>query len=115
KLANRANDYLIDRDKQRSNAVYSGIDFGAHVQDAAVTETVGSPTVDRSREHLGIADAQIAALRQFELKAIHDLAEGIDPPLAGPNPEPGILDDFYLVNAVHKNGEAWKLASSNTR
>src|SRR5581483_10823355 len=37
KIANLANDYLIDRTKQQLGQVYCGIDARFHVQDACVT------------------------------------------------------------------------------
>jgi nitrite reductase/ring-hydroxylating ferredoxin subunit len=105
KLHNRANNYLIDREKQRLGLVYSGLDAGFHVQDACVTESMG-PVTDRSREHLGIGDRQIAAMRQLLLQTIHDVQQGEDPPPLG---APGTLDDFYLINALLPKDAPWKL------
>ena len=106
KYANRGNNYLIDREKQRLGLVYSGVDAGFHVQDACVTESMG-PITDRSREHLGIGDMQVAAMRQFLLKVIRDVQGGQEPPAIG---DPGVLDDFYLINAMLPKSAPWKLA-----
>ena len=62
-----------------------------------------------TREHLGVGDAQIAALRQMLIQATKDVAEGVDPPLAGPDANPHTLDDFYLINVVLPKGASWKL------
>ena len=43
---NEANDWGMDREAQRSNAIYSGID-GIHLQDQAITESMG-PIVDHT-------------------------------------------------------------------
>src|SRR5437867_8998308 len=39
KVLNRSNDYRIDREKQRTKEIYSGIEGGAPFQDAAMTES----------------------------------------------------------------------------
>jgi nitrite reductase/ring-hydroxylating ferredoxin subunit len=109
KFLNRGNDYLVDREKQRTGLVYSGVDGGFHVQDAAITESMG-PITDRSREHLGIGDRQIAAIRQFLLQTIRAAQEGQDPPLTGADATDGALDDFYLLNALLPKGAEWRLA-----
>src|SRR5262249_16211553 len=58
--ANRENDYLIDRDVQRTES-FTGID-GINVQDRAIQESMGR-IVDRSKEHLGPADKAIIQMR----------------------------------------------------
>src|SRR5438046_1929121 len=51
KLKTRANDYLIDREKQRTDEVYSGLDASFPIQDGCVVESMGT-LVDREHEHL---------------------------------------------------------------
>jgi hypothetical protein len=76
---NSHNDYLIDRDLQRTT-LYSGIQsVNASEQDGCATETMG-PIYDRSREHLGYSDKTIIALRKMLLNAVRDLTEGKEPP-----------------------------------
>src|SRR5437879_13818766 len=48
--ANRSNDYLIDRAKQKSGRHYNGVK-GLAMQDASVQESMG-PIADRTKEHL---------------------------------------------------------------
>jgi hypothetical protein len=79
KKMNRQNDYLIDRARQKSGEIYSGIDSGNHTQDACVTETMGLIT-DRTQEHLGATDGHVIELRRFLLGALKDIQEGRDPP-----------------------------------
>jgi phthalate 4,5-dioxygenase len=74
-LANRGNDYLMDRQKHRN---YSGME-GFATQDACITEGMG-PIVDRTKEHLGASDGYVVAVRLFLLKAVRDLQRGIEPP-----------------------------------
>jgi phthalate 4,5-dioxygenase len=77
--ANRSNDYLIDRDKQRRKESYTGI-TGIHMQDQAITESMG-PINDRSREHLGTSDAMVIRTRRRLLNAARALRdEGMIPP-----------------------------------
>ena len=60
-LRNKSNDYLIDRQQQRTVS-YSGIE-GFGDQDACVQESMG-PIVNRSREFLGNSDRAIVAFRR---------------------------------------------------
>ncbi len=71
---NEANDWGMDRDAQRSNAIYSGID-GIHLQDQAVTESMG-PVVDHAFEHLGPSDQMITRTRRRLLMAARALRDG---------------------------------------
>ncbi|HEY3115294.1 MAG TPA: hypothetical protein VGK54_00980, partial [Chloroflexota bacterium] len=110
KLANQSNDYLIDRAKQRTS-IFSGIDFSNHTQDACVTESMG-PITDRTLEHLGVADTQVAAVRQFLLQALQDMDAGNDPPgLAFTEPD-HIFDDLFIVDAVLALGVPWTDAAA---
>lgn len=54
-VASRANDYLLDRDKQRDEN-FTGM-RGIREQDIAVQENqYGGPIADRTKEHLGTSD-----------------------------------------------------------
>ena len=79
-VPNKSNRYLQDRDvMQVEDGFYSGISGSSfQAQDLCVTE--GRPIQDRSQEHLGMGDRAIVAARTMLIKAIKDLAEGIDPP-----------------------------------
>jgi hypothetical protein len=70
------NDFLIDRELQRSWN-YTGI-MNIPEQDQAVTCSMG-PITDRSQEHLGTSDAAIIALRRRLLTAARDIQEGKGP------------------------------------
>jgi len=77
--ASMENDFLIDRDLQKSGTSYSGI-RGIRQQDAAVTTSMGA-IYDRSREHLGTTDSLIIRTRRRLIaaaKALRD--EGVVPP-----------------------------------
>jgi phthalate 4,5-dioxygenase len=71
--ANAANDYLIDRDAQRKNLIYSGI-RGIVMQDQAITESMG-PITDHAFEHLAPTDLMIARTRRRLLRAARAFAE----------------------------------------
>jgi hypothetical protein len=107
KLLTRANDYGIDRDKQRRKVVFSGIDASAPFQDAAMTETMG-PIADRENEHLGITDSQVVALRRYYLDAVRALQQGARPPgLAWDVEDDNSYDDLYLVSALIAGDRDW--------
>jgi phthalate 4,5-dioxygenase len=77
--ANESNDWQIDREAQRSNAVYSGI-HNIHLQDQAVTESMG-PITDHCFEHLAPSDKMITRTRRRLLMAARTLREnGTLPP-----------------------------------
>ncbi len=76
--ANRTNDYRIDRQVQRTES-YTGITGGVHLQDQAITESMG-PIVDRSREHLGTSDSMVIRTRRRLIRAARELLEGTMPP-----------------------------------
>ena len=76
--ADEGNDWLIDREAQRSNRIYSGID-NIRLQDQAVTESMG-PITDHPHEHLGPGDLMIARTRRRALQAARAFAAGAPPP-----------------------------------
>jgi phthalate 4,5-dioxygenase oxygenase subunit len=75
--ANKDNDYLIDRELQRTTS-WTGI-REVRVQDIAIQESMG-PIYDRSKEHLGATDLGIIALRRCLLDAARMAEEGKTPP-----------------------------------
>lgn len=82
-VANRSNDYLIDRSAQKERRSFSGV-LGIADADAACQESMG-PIQDRTRERLGSADVGIIAARHRLLNAAIMLREeGIAPPALHP-------------------------------
>jgi phthalate 4,5-dioxygenase len=83
-LANKDNDYLMDREAQKRNEHFSGVK-GIAMQDASLQESMG-PIVDRTKERLVATDSGIIKARQKLRKAAIALAEdGATPP--GVDPE----------------------------
>jgi len=77
RIRNARNDYLQDRQVQKT-VNFTGIeDFLNH--DACVTESMG-PIFDRSKEHLGVSDKAVIAVRKFLLTAVNELQAGKEPP-----------------------------------
>lgn len=106
KTANKDNDYLIDREVQKTK-VFSGIPFGAHTQDAAVTESMG-PISDRENEHLGACDTEPIAMRRMLLQVVRDVAAGKDPPgIAFTSEDNAQFRDFFVTHATLPKGTAW--------
>lgn len=78
-LANKDNDYLMNRAAQRSGATYSGVE-GIGMQDASLQESMG-PIVDRTKENLTTTDNGIIMARLKLIRAARALADkGILPP-----------------------------------
>ena len=75
-VANKSNDYLIDRVKQRT-VNYSGME-SVPIEDTAMMESMG-PIYDRSQEHLGGSDVAVIATRRRLLKLALDLRQGVEP------------------------------------
>jgi nitrite reductase/ring-hydroxylating ferredoxin subunit len=103
------NDYLIDREAQRTTS-YSGVpDFVT--QDLMVTESMGG-IYDRTQEHLGTTDKAVIRMRQILLKAAKSLADGATPPaLAGPPDH-----DFRTIRSAEKildSDEDWRVLGTD--
>src|SRR5918996_4842946 len=74
-----ANDFEVDRAKQRNGDSFTGID-GIRQQDMAMTESMGV-IMDRTNEHLGTTDQMFIRTRRHYIAAAKALAEhGITPP-----------------------------------
>lgn len=88
-VRNRTNDYLIDRQVQRTEN-FTGI-VGVSEQDAAVQDSQGR-IADRSRELLGPTDIGVVQFRRLMLEQAKALLAGI---------EPAVLDkpNAYAVRA----------------
>jgi hypothetical protein len=82
-LANKSNNYLMDRATQKIGTNYSGIE-GIAMQDASLQESMG-PVQDRTRENLCSTDNGILMTRRLLLRAGKDNREG--KPVPGLNPD----------------------------
>ncbi len=82
-LANKDNDYLIDRAAQKAGTTFSGV-AGFAIQDASLQESMG-PICDRTKENLVSTDNGIIMARHRLLRAAKALVEkeitppGVDP------------------------------------
>jgi phenylpropionate dioxygenase-like ring-hydroxylating dioxygenase large terminal subunit len=82
-MANKDNDYLVDREAQKRRESYSGVK-GIALQDASLQESMG-PIVDRSKERLVPTDTGIVKARQKLRRAALALRdEGVTPPGVDP-------------------------------
>jgi len=82
-LANKDNDYLMDRAAQKAGKTFSGVE-GISMQDASLQESMG-PIVDRTKENLVSTDNGIIMARHRLLRAAKALAEkGVVPPGVDP-------------------------------
>jgi phthalate 4,5-dioxygenase len=88
--ANKRNDYGRDMELQRKS-MYLGIYFVGNLQDRAMTELMtdaagSEPIYDRTREHLGVSDLQVIAVRQQLLTAVEAHRDSGDLPANVDNP-----------------------------
>jgi phthalate 4,5-dioxygenase oxygenase subunit len=89
-VRNADNDYLIDRDMQRTQN-FTGISV-VRTQDTAMTESMGG-IEDRTQEHLGTTDAAVIAARLRLINIARDLQDGVEPTEA-------LRPEIYNVRAV---------------
>jgi len=81
-LANKSNNYLMDREAQKHGHSATGVD-GIAMQDASIQESMG-PIQDRTKEHLCATDKGIVMTRRMLLKAAKDAGEGKPVPATDP-------------------------------
>jgi phthalate 4,5-dioxygenase len=94
-VQNVGNDFLIDREVQRTKS-FTGIE-GIHIQDQAVTESMGVIT-DHSFENLAVSDRMVAITRRRLLEAAKALAEkGAQPPGAATPDSYGRVRGGYFL------------------
>jgi phthalate 4,5-dioxygenase oxygenase subunit len=72
-LANKDNDYLIDRAAQKAGKTFSGV-AGFAMQDASLQESMG-PVCDRTKENLVSTDNGIIMARHRLLRAAKAFAD----------------------------------------
>jgi phenylpropionate dioxygenase-like ring-hydroxylating dioxygenase large terminal subunit len=73
-MANKDNDYLMDRAAQKRGETYSGVE-GIAMQDASLQESMG-PIVDRTKENLVSTDNGIIMARHRLLRALKAMEKG---------------------------------------
>jgi len=110
-VANKGNDYLIDRKAQRENRAYSGV-FGLAIQDSSLQESMGA-IQDRSIETLVGTDAAIARTRSMLLQALKDLEDGLTPPALDTRSQ-RVRSASVLIDK-NKNVEEWALQALEAR
>jgi hypothetical protein len=82
-VANKHNDYLMDRKAQKDGRTFSGVE-GFAMQDASVQESMG-PIQDRTRENLVPTDQGIVMARRRLAAAAQGLEKGNAPPGTDPH------------------------------
>ncbi|MGW0586436.1 Rieske 2Fe-2S domain-containing protein [Streptosporangium sp. NPDC002607] len=98
-LANKENDYLLDREMQRT-VNFTGI-WGVHDQDRALAEnsrSIGGADpgiIDRSAEHLVSSDRAVVAARRILINLTDALKKGVEPAVVA---DP----DAFGVRAISK-------------
>jgi len=101
-VGNRDNDWLIDREAQKTDT-FTGID-GINAQDVAIQESMGA-IVNRTKDNLSRSDMAIVAARRMLLQAARTVADGGDPP--------AVDTSYYRLRPIEKvvpNGTSWREA-----
>jgi phenylpropionate dioxygenase-like ring-hydroxylating dioxygenase large terminal subunit len=99
-LANKDNDYLMDRAAQKAGTTYSGIE-GIGTQDASLQESMG-PIVDRTKENLVGCDNGIIMARHKLMRAAKALRDkGQLPPARTPEQQAVRATALLLKREVH--------------
>jgi phenylpropionate dioxygenase-like ring-hydroxylating dioxygenase large terminal subunit len=113
-IENMTNDYMIDRDVQRTKT-FSGI-RSIPAQDLAVAQDQGGLIADRSLEYLVSSDKAIITLRKRLLGRVKELMAGTEPPEAQRPDAYGVRAvDFYLPRDVELEAGARELLLAGTR
>ena len=81
-LANKGNNYLMDREAQAAGHSATGVD-GIAMQDASIQESMGA-IQDRTREHLCATDKGIVATRRMLLSAAKAAGDNAPVPATAP-------------------------------
>lgn len=107
RIRNASNNYLQDRELQKSRS-YSGIQAVIPAeQDGCATESMG-PIYDRTQEHLGYSDKTIIALRKVLLQAARSVQEGGEPPHIINDPKRNEFSRLSAVKAVLPANRLWR-------
>jgi len=101
--ANGSNDYGIDRSRQKTSN-FSGIEDSPPLQDGAIQESMG-PIVDRTKEHLGAADAAVVAVRRALLETVRAHRDRGEAPRGSRSPS---LYRRFGRQIVLSNGDDWR-------
>jgi phthalate 4,5-dioxygenase len=102
-----AADWGYDPEEQRSST-YTGMGLDINVHDQWAVESMGA-IQDRTMEHLGYSDRIITAARRMIFRAIDDVAERRDPPLARGADEisgPATIDAVSPIVGLDKHWQA---------
>ncbi|RVA17909.1 (2Fe-2S)-binding protein, partial [Mesorhizobium sp. M7D.F.Ca.US.004.03.1.1] len=102
-VANKSNDYGIDRQWQRSGESYTGI-AGIPMQDQAIQESMGE-IIDRTLEHLASSDRMVMLTRKVLLNAAIKYRETGELPRAVDEPE--LCRDARGGDIVVEKGTDW--------
>jgi len=107
RIRNLGNNYLQNRELQRT-ASYTGIEaFNPAEQDGCATESMGA-IWNRSKEHLGYSDKTIIALRKMLLRAVSDVAEGREPRHIIRDPQCNDFSQLRSIKGVLPVGTDWR-------
>ena len=107
--ANSTNNYMLDYELQKTK-LFFGV-LSNPLQDGAVQESMG-PVYDRSKEHLGTADAMIIRVRRRLIEAAKALRDkGAEPPCVSDHS----MYRLRPVGAILPKGADWMVETAERR
>lgn len=105
RIRNARNNYLQDRQMQKT-VNFTGIeDFLNH--DACATESMG-PIFDRTKEHLGVSDKAVIAVRKLLLGIVKALDDDNDPPHIIRDAERNVFPHIDCFAYLLPRNTAWR-------
>jgi len=106
RVRNAANNYLQDRQRQKTSS-YTGIaTMNPAEQDGCATESMGA-ICDRTQEHLGYSDKTIIALRKLLLAAVRVVQDGGEPPHVVRTSQDADFSRLRSIKGVLPTGSDW--------
>jgi phthalate 4,5-dioxygenase len=105
RIRNARNHYLQDRRVQKTED-FTGIEDFLN-EDACATESMG-PIFDRTREHLGVSDKAVIAVRKFLINAVNGFRDGKEPPHIVRDPAKNHFPHIDTLGATMPTGVHWR-------
>jgi len=106
RFRNMQNRYLQDRHAQKTEN-YTGMGESFLIHDACATETMGL-IYNRTKEHLGVSDKALIAVRNLLLRSVKAVQEGKEPPHIVRDPEKNSFTQIDTLAEVIPGNTHWR-------
>lgn len=106
RFRNMQNRYLQDRHAQKT-VNYTGMGESFLIHDACATETMGT-VYNRTKEHLGVSDKALIAVRSLLLKSVKAIQDGKEPPHIVKDPKKNTFTHIDTLDEVIPADRHWR-------